>query len=635
MKATIRKWLGTAALSLGFIFTVQAAVNGDEIVETFDDIHFWVGSGEHRCAVVVDFYGGYAWAWGYRWSGDTVPSVGEILTAIVKEDNRLTMVASQVSWGLYVEGMGYDVNDTRPVMDFSPAMFDDQDAVYGAAGDWFAGDYMYWNFLIQKGVRYSCAYEQSMYSNQGLSSTTAEDGSWYVLSLNYDYADGDGLAQPAPAFTPYGYEVMDPDDPTLFWTDSENAWFNDPTNVLGRPSAWNESQTWGMWVEPAMPVTPAVPAYGSGMLLSLEGSEPEAAYVTIKFDHDVVDDPKNPFGLDFIVFGNAGFTGAGNEMVTPTTDPDTYAFANANTFNEPGIVEVSQDGETWYRFTGSRAADDFPTLGYVYDAENPDPGLFEGNRWWGGKTDACFPVDPRVTWKSAAGLSLGEIARRFNGSAGGTGFDLRDLEGFEEMDEDERGRKWIRYVRILNGSVPNGRGGYEATSPEVDAVSDVSPVDDYTLWKLDNYGWANVWDEAVTGRDVAATNYVYTRNAEGVEVAVEGVESTNGLTNGECFALGISVGESAPDDLAVEISGFRPNVDVDGEDFHELTISSNRELTENCRLTVQGARTLGAQDWTDLQTEVMWRERDEETGSYVTIVLVPAGDERFFKLVVE
>lgn len=592
----------------------------DEQGFTFKDIHFWVGEGENECAIVIDFFSDKAWVWGYRWSGLASPSVDQVLKEIVEEDHRLTMVASDSSWGLYMQGFGYDVNDTHPKMDFVSAMYDDADAVYGMEDqEWWS---YYVNFLTQTtGKAYSTTYDYTRYSDVGVSSAFAENGGWYTMSLNGWLQDGDPLAEPVAAESPYGYEVVES------YTEAKDAWYKDPSVTLGRPTAWNDEVA--KWHEPAYPVTPATPAYGEKKLLTLQSSEPEDAYVTIKFDHNVVDDPMNPFGLDLIVFGNSAFTGDGKTYYRAETDPDTYTFADSAAFNEPGVVEVSQDGETWYRFETGRYGDDFPTLGYVFDAEHPDKALFAANAWWGKKADACRPVDPRVSWKSAAGLTCGEIARRFNGSAGGTGFDLKDLADFNQLAADEHGRKWIRYVRIRNMINPNGRGD-ETTTPEVDAVADVAPVSEEELWNLENYGWANVWDASVVGADVVSTNYLYRLDENGVEVAVEKVLGSNGRANGVCRLLGIDLAASAETALDFRIDTFETTADG-----HVFTLLSNRELTDACGIAVKGISKLDAKFWNTLETTLESCAWDENVGCYRAVFSVPSGDAKFFKLTVE
>ena len=109
----------------------------------------------------------------------------------------------------------------------------------------------------------------------------------------------------AAAESPYGVEVVD------CVTGSRDMRFNNSNNVLGAPSrfvniysgSWGGvgySDTYGGVVHPA------VPAFSGGLHLSLVSpDEEEPGYVTIAFDHDVVDDPDNPFGVDFIEIGRA------------------------------------------------------------------------------------------------------------------------------------------------------------------------------------------------------------------------------------------------------------------------------------------------------------------------------------------
>lgn len=57
-------------------------------------------------------------------------------------------------------------------------------------------------------------------------------------------------------------------------------------------------------------------------------------YVEYCFANGIIDDPKNPYGVDFVIYGNA-FSG----------NP------------EAGAVQVSEDGKTWYELAGSKYYD--------------------------------------------------------------------------------------------------------------------------------------------------------------------------------------------------------------------------------------------------------------------------------------
>lgn len=60
--------------------------------------------------------------------------------------------------------------------------------------------------------------------------------------------------------------------------------------------------------------------------------------IVLEFYTPVTDDPNNPFGLDCIVYSNAFWVG-GNPQ---------------KRFQEPGLIEISDDGATWYLIPGSR-----------------------------------------------------------------------------------------------------------------------------------------------------------------------------------------------------------------------------------------------------------------------------------------
>lgn len=71
-------------------------------------------------------------------------------------------------------------------------------------------------------------------------------------------------------------------------------------------------------------------------------------YIEFKFDDGITDDPTNPYGVDFVVYGNA---------------------FNGNP--EAGAVQVSENGTTWYELAGSKYYDG----GFSFD----------GNKATGGK----------------------------------------------------------------------------------------------------------------------------------------------------------------------------------------------------------------------------------------------------------
>lgn len=234
--------------------------------------------------------------------------------------------------------------------------------------------------------------------------------------------------------------------------------YNNANSALGRPTVDTKGD--GFDLPPiTFPVVPVYPALKTDEVVSI-GYNGE---LILKFDHQVANDPNNPFGLDLIIFGNSFKKLQANSNWTYGDPAGTTAGTGGTP--EPGIVSVSQDGVTWHTFT-NRFADTFaPTLGRMYDTENPDAGLNSPplwtNLWWGAPTDPTLPLDPAMDYSSLDSMTVAQIAQLYGQSAGGTGFDL-DWLGVEGLD-------WIQYVRITN---PSGSG----VTPEIDAVSDVAPV---------------------------------------------------------------------------------------------------------------------------------------------------------------
>ena len=412
----------------------------------------------------------------------------------------------------------------------------------------------------------------------------------------------------AVAESPYGSEVV------ACVTGCNNLMFNNPNNVLGAPTrfvniysgSWSGvgySDTYGGVVHPA------VPAYGGGMHLSLVSpDEVVPGYVVIAFDHDVIDDPDNPFGVDFIVFGNSGCTKSTTTGMTALDDPATCRLTAAG-FPEESIVEVAQNPNgPWYGSDQWRTSDGFaPTLGHVYDPANADANLYSGNLWWGAPTDPTYPVDPRIDFSDCAGLTLAELCQRYNGSAGGTGYDLAYVSG---LPVNAQGRKWFRYVRIscAYSEEPNEEGDYGFAEPEVDAVADVAPVSGYRNWVLKNFSWAEAWQTNLTAATVIAPN---------------------GLSNGLNCLYGLSPTDTVAADVPFAITAFER-----GETAHIIKMRSPTRLTATPKgLIVKEAAALGG-EWTVVRPTFISAQQDGNV--WLNTFTVPNdAAARFFKLALD
>jgi len=266
---------------------------------------------------------------------------------------------------------------------------------------------------------------------------------------------------------------------------SSGNWYNNPDSAIGRPTI----DTTGDFTAAApWEAVTVVPVYGALRYYELV-SVGLGGRLILKFNHRVQANKANPYGLDFIVFGNAFPIIGGSTNWYQTSNPSTFYINSGSGNNEPGLVSVSQDGIVWYAFTNDTAysgdpnylinsnaedgpfADDFaPTLGRVYDLNNPDVNAFAGNLYWGRATNPTLPMDPNLYYDDYHNKTMAQICTFYYGeSAGGRGFDIDKLD---LPADPNTGLKWIRYVRIDN---PADSGH----TPEIDAVADVSGCGDW------------------------------------------------------------------------------------------------------------------------------------------------------------
>jgi hypothetical protein len=298
-----------------------------------------------------------------------------------------------------------------------------------------------------------------------------------------------------PFLSGYGQYIYDANDFATAWIDYQpqgmsRDWlsgisYNDPNAALDRPTVDTTGDGWIASADSALPVVPGYPAWRHHELVYLG----DGGSLTLAFNHQVRDDRNNPYGIDFIVFGNTWLSTGDNQYWTNGDPSETLVGSTASV--EPGVVSVSQDGVTWYSFTTDPnfKADDpnfitlpvgaqdgpfcdgfAPTLGRVYDPCNADASVVETNRWWAEPTNPTLPLDPNLTLADLAGRSVARAAQIYGDSAGGTGYDIARLD--LPVDPNTQ-LKWFRYIRI--DDVSDGKG----VNPEIDAVADVSCPGDY------------------------------------------------------------------------------------------------------------------------------------------------------------
>ncbi len=170
------------------------------------------------------------------------------------------------------------------------------------------------------------------------------------------------------------------------------------------------------------------PAFSNTQVVSLG----LGGVLVLGFNEAIANDPLNPFGVDFIIFGNSFFTTSGGTINGAFTEPVQ-------------TIWVSRDNITYYQLATTRGADDlFPTQ---------------------GSGDSTLPVNPALTLADFTGKTTADALGLYAGSAGGTPFDIdwaRDGNGDAVLLSD------ISYVKIVNTS--------STVTGEIDAVADVTPV---------------------------------------------------------------------------------------------------------------------------------------------------------------
>ena len=259
--------------------------------------------------------------------------------------------------------------------------------------------------------------------------------------------------------TQFAAEVVSYKSGTGFAADwSTGAGYTNKDAIIGVPAR----ETPGKW---GGPITPFSPPYLLGQILSIgEGGE-----VTLKFGKPIRDESINPFGLDFLVFGGAGFTITNGDFGGGgITDGTLFGQDDGET-----RVSVSADGDAWFVLDPKRAP--------AFDAYHPTDG----------SGDFGLPVNPALDKGDFAAGGLAKFTELYDGSGGGTGYDLG-------WAVDAAGKPVaLAQVRFVRLEVLSGKA-------EIDAVSDVQPRTDNLDWHIENFsanplanGWAAHGDESL------------------------------------------------------------------------------------------------------------------------------------------
>ena len=148
-------------------------------------------------------------------------------------------------------------------------------------------------------------------------------------------------------------------------------------------------------------------------------------YIIYKYDEPIMDDPNNPYGIDFITFGNS--------------------VEGSNEFGEVGQVWVSKDGEEWYALAGGMHYEDYADWDYSVTYSKQDDGAtaWADNRGNSGKYFFDYP-DPNYypyydfSDGGDSSITLGGIYYPESSTDIG-GNDIPPFAGFGYTDMGQRG----------------------------------------------------------------------------------------------------------------------------------------------------------------------------------------------------
>lgn len=207
--------------------------------------------------------------------------------------------------------------------------------------------------------------------------------------------------------------------------------YTNPLVALGSPERYT-----GEGIFPGV-VSPFNPPWGTDEIVSIGAG----GHLTVRFAAPILNDPNNPWGIDFIIFSNTGFI-----------DTDfPHGIVGGLFGNDGGIIEVSANGVDWFTITGVDANGLYPTLGYLDSGPfDTEPGTI--------LSDFTRPVNPAYTMNDFLGKSHAEVVAMYDGSGGGTPVDIAST-----------GLAFIHYIRISN---PIGA----AASVEIDGFARVQAI---------------------------------------------------------------------------------------------------------------------------------------------------------------
>jgi len=220
--------------------------------------------------------------------------------------------------------------------------------------------------------------------------------------------------------------------------------FTNATAVLGEPSSVTPGPFGG-------PVDPFNPPYLDTQLVAVG----PGGSIIVRFNSPLLNNPSNPYGLDFTIYGNSGFVITNGDFSGGgITDGSLFGNNTGST-----RVSVSADNISYFTLNPSRA----PVVDGLYPTD--------------GNGDFARAVNPVLGNVDFSDKDLAGIRALYAGSGGGTGFDISWAQDSAGQDINLSSINFVR-VDVLTGE------------SEIDAFA---VVPEPSIWALALVGTGMFW----------------------------------------------------------------------------------------------------------------------------------------------
>jgi hypothetical protein len=196
-------------------------------------------------------------------------------------------------------------------------------------------------------------------------------------------------------------------------------------------------------------ITPFSPPFSKSQIVSIgAGGE-----ITLQMSTPIVNDPNDPYGINFNIFANQFFIENSKDEVSGLSD-------HADSI----LVQVSLNDSTWYTLNPSLA---------------PQPGTLFPTA---GNGNPLLAVNPSLTLADFDGQNLAGVESLYNGAAGGTGYDLGWAQNAKGNSADLLTADYVR-IEVQSGVL------------DLDAISAVPAVPETmaTSWAMLAAGAGLFW----------------------------------------------------------------------------------------------------------------------------------------------